>query len=246
MNDEQFRDDRVVERWLDRLADGELDEASRRSLMEWLDEEPIRWRHCALTILESKEFERTIVDWAAAATVSASHVVQQVNLPSHLQNTSSANGLHRQAGPVRWRSFSVAAVAAIFTFASGMIVDRCWNAGSHLADTSPRSHSQSPEWSNQTANDDRMPSNTQQITPDVAHRREVVSDSVAVTGNSGSPATVPARSAMLPDYVRGQLERQGYRVNSQQKLVSVVLPDGEQMTIPVEEWKFQYAGNRVY
>jgi hypothetical protein len=246
MNDEQLRDDRVVERWLDRLADGELDETSRRSLMEWLDEDPIRWRRCALILLESKEFERTMEDWAAAATPPAVHVVQQINHPPRLQNMSSDNGFHRHGGALHLRSFSAVVIVAIATFASGMFVERCWIAGSHLPDSSPRSHSQSTESSIQTANNDRVPANTQQITPNATHRREVVSDSVSVAGNTVSQATVPARSAILPDYVRGQLERQGYRVNSHQKLVSVVLPDGEKMTIPVEEWKFQYAGNRVY
>lgn len=236
MNDEQSLDERTVDRWLNRLADNELDEPSRRLLMEWLDEDPFRWRRCALVMLESKEFERSIGDWATASTGPAIGHPLQVTNPAPSQKTKCVTDARRSTGQRRWRTFSTVSVVAIATFVSGIIVDRCWTDTSHLANTNSPHHPQSPDASSRTANDDRMPTDRPQVASETASEAE----------NKNSQPNAATRTVMLPDYVRGQLERQGYRVNSQQKLVSVVLPGGEQMTIPVEEWKFQFTGHQIY
>ena len=43
---------------LDRLVSGDLPEPDRRSLLAWLDEEPTRWRVCALAFLEAQVWEQ--------------------------------------------------------------------------------------------------------------------------------------------------------------------------------------------
>ncbi len=48
----------VIAAQLDRLVSGDLPEPDRRSLLAWLDEEPTRWRACALAFLEAQVFEQ--------------------------------------------------------------------------------------------------------------------------------------------------------------------------------------------
>ena len=58
-----------------------------------------------------------------------------------------------------------------------------------------------------------------------------------------SAATLPPT---IPDYVRRQLEREGYEVQGDRKVVSVALRDGRQMTLPVETYKYRFVGQRLH
>jgi hypothetical protein len=60
------------------------------------------------------------------------------------------------------------------------------------------------------------------------------------------PAPPAAPSSALPEYVRRQLEREGYEVKGDQKLVSVALADGRQVAVPVETLKYRFVGYRVH
>lgn len=53
---------RELERWIDRLVDGEISDDDRRALLLRLDEEPggAGWRRCALAFLESREWRGSL------------------------------------------------------------------------------------------------------------------------------------------------------------------------------------------
>ena len=55
-----------------------------------------------------------------------------------------------------------------------------------------------------------------------------------------------AQPPALPEYVRRQLQRQGYEVRGDRKLVSVALKDGRQVTVPVETYTYRFVGHRLY
>src|SRR5436309_2581424 len=46
------------DQFIDRLVAGDLDEDRRRDLLAWLDDEPVRWRGCALAFLEVQMWEQ--------------------------------------------------------------------------------------------------------------------------------------------------------------------------------------------
>src|SRR5262249_3995750 len=48
----------------------------------------------------------------------------------------------------------------------------------------------------------------------------------------------------FPPYVRSQLERQGYRIDSRHGVVSLSLPDGRSVKIPADRHHFRYVGRR--
>jgi hypothetical protein len=60
------------------------------------------------------------------------------------------------------------------------------------------------------------------------------------TGEPGSALPV------LPEVVRGRLERRGYRVEQRPVIASVEIGDGRQVTLPVEELKLRYVGGQTY
>jgi hypothetical protein len=67
---------------------------------------------------------------------------------------------------------------------------------------------------------------------------------VAMTSDGGDAGAVAP--ATLPEYVRRQLERQGYEVQGDRKMMSVALKDGRQVTVPVETYKYRFVGHKIY
>src|SRR3569623_3265887 len=50
---------------LDLLVDGELDEAARRKLLRWCEQDPAGWRSCALAFLEAQCWSQQVGGLAA-------------------------------------------------------------------------------------------------------------------------------------------------------------------------------------
>lgn len=62
---------------------------------------------------------------------------------------------------------------------------------------------------------------------------------------------LPANDAMrgapaVPEYVRLQLERQGYQVKGDRKVVAIALDDGRKVAVPVETVSYRYVGQRIH
>jgi hypothetical protein len=93
--------------WLDRLACGELDERARQQLLNWLESEPLRWRACALALLEAQAWNESL---ETPAFPRANPVVQ---LPRK-----------EKASPRLWSAAALAA-ALLVAFVSGAI-SRNW------------------------------------------------------------------------------------------------------------------------
>jgi hypothetical protein len=87
----------------------------------------------------------------------------------------------------------------------------------------------------------RQPDLASHVTPGVTPL-----PSLAVGGRPAEAEWVAAEQSTLPDYVRRQLERQGYEVEGDRKTVSVALKDGRQLAVPVETYKYRFVGHRVY
>ena len=73
----------------------------------------------------------------------------------------------------------------------------------------------------------------------------MLSDKVVEAGDADG-ADVSRQPSALPEYVRKQLERQGYEVEGDRQLLSVALDDGRSVTVPVERLKYRYVGYRVH
>jgi hypothetical protein len=64
---------------------------------------------------------------------------------------------------------------------------------------------------------------------------------------AGSETSQPAgRSAAIPEYVRRQWERRGYRLTVERRYVFANLPDGAQVVVPVDQVQLNRVASKVY
>jgi len=59
-------------------------------------------------------------------------------------------------------------------------------------------------------------------------------------------ASVNPPPTLIPDYVRSQWERQGYRIEQKRKAILVDLDDGGRVTIPFDDVEFRFVGQPTY
>jgi hypothetical protein len=222
---------------IDRLVTGDLDEAERLDLLAWLDAEPARWRRCGLAFLEAQALREALALGAERSIAPARASAQRPR-----------------------RTMFAAVAAAMLAFVLG------WAAG-HRA-TTPDDHSGlvasggSPEEasdpaSQSTASQDAASVRTSSLGPtpfpapggrvalvhlrvgDGPGAREVLLPVLAVPPGDTSWDHAPGP---IPDYVRQQWERQGYRVTERRQAVPLKLADGRQIDIPVEQVMLTFVG----
>ena len=59
-------------------------------------------------------------------------------------------------------------------------------------------------------------------------------------------ASARTATATVPEYLRRQMERQGYRIDGDRKIVPVALDDGRKIAVPVETVSLRYVGQRIH
>ena len=212
----------VESRLLDRLVDGELDEGERQRLLLSLDAEPDGWRRCALAFLEAQALQQAFRSAPARAGTDVKHLTWP-----------DRQGSRR----VPRRLLSLAAVVLI-AFGVGFVTAPVRHPGAaHRDGTNPAGTKS--EGLHQSGG--AFPA-TWLMTSDRDGRAVPIPLFPAGGAETSPLATQPA----IPEYVRRQLERQGYEVRNDRKLVSVALKDGRTATVPVETVQYRFVGQRVY
>jgi hypothetical protein len=250
---------------LDRLATGDLDGPSRCELFAQLDREPALWRRCALALLEARELERALGDWKAEARdrgtalpEPASRLAKGAPLWDDLPRPSGAeDGLGRPSyaetsdslpvrlGDRQGRPFRIpakrsrgewAALAAsvLIAFGLGMTVRGTGIAPQAILQTVPDSAHSAPP-AKRSAQDSALVAAAGQA---LSHEDDA--------GRNDAGQSTPESAERLPAYVRSQLERRGYRVDSRHGVVPVSLPDGRRVMLPVDQLQFSYVGRQSY
>jgi hypothetical protein len=198
---------RLDDRVLDRLVDGELDDAERGQALRALDAEPDGWRRCATAFLEAQ-------CWRTALT------------------TESAAESSRTAAAVvrpRWTGFgrlgAIAAAIAV-AFLTGFLARGVSGRNDDVARGRPDGQQARAAYASSAAGTQPAP--------------------LAPAPDPNASQELLRQPSALPEYVRRQLERQGYEVKGDRKLMSVALKDGRQVTVPVETFKYRFVGYRVY
>ena len=210
------------DRLLDRLADGELDASERASVLTALSNEPDGWRRCAIAFLEAQA-------WREGLDTPRSNVAA-VGQP--------------KSSPMRIARVGGIAAAFIVAFFAGFI-----SRGGAAARSGATGPAEPSYASNTTPTTPSTPATQPQPSaralelwsaagPDTRVRLPVF------TAGAGAGA-LPQTSA-LPEYVRKQLERQGYEVEGDRRVLSVALDDGRSVAVPVERLKYRYVGYRVH
>ncbi|MEX2114553.1 MAG: hypothetical protein WD845_15265 [Pirellulales bacterium] len=258
---EEFRQDES--RVLDRLVDGELSQADRRTLLASLDDEPGGWRRCALAFLEAQSWR-----WQLAQVASGPLVAQAA---AAVKRPDSA-----LRGGVGSRSFwgACLAIAGSLLVAFGLGT-RYTNEAPNVAHVSTAGDSNLGGAGTSTsvaapttvepansiasaaqptvdsdpsaANATGEPSAWETLTlstvdeagsADPDHQFEVrVRDADADAASLD--ALLASGESTLPAALVEQLQQDGWEVTSRRQLMPVSLSDGRQMVVPVEQVDFR-------
>jgi hypothetical protein len=203
----------VLTAQIDRLVAGELAEHDRRSLLAWLDEEPTRWRACALAFLEAQAWEEAAEDSGFRGQETGDRGQETLgNSPTY------HSPLTTHASPRHWLAI---AGAALLAFAAGLVSARQWPALSPTQVNVAQPDAANPNSPDQpllatvsvpTNLDPRL---TAQLTLPVAAADEV------------------PRSEPIPEYVRKQWERRGFSLQEETRYLPAKLADGQTVMVPV-------------
>lgn len=218
---------------IDRIVDGGLSPAQLREATARLDAEPDAWKRCALAFLEAQCWTDALREPSRPPAV----------LPIPI------------APPRRSRRFrpALAASAALVAFAMGWLI----GARPDRDDEQPIGPPPvvQSETHDEPAEAVAKVDEPEPPRPEPSEIREVGRFRFA-TGSSESPtADVPilAGPGLDPQWLmnqpmpvsdreRTELERQGYALDQERKLVAMPLADGRQVVVPVDQVSIRYVG----
>ena len=222
MNTKDFGKD--MQPWLDRLACGELDEVSRKNLLGWLDAEPLRWRDCALALLEAQAWNESLehLDEKAPA--------MNKNSPISLRDKSQV--------PLALRWASLAAVLLI-AFALGALY-----RGSFLPESEMVVKKQTlPAADHVTGAEESGPlMATVSLKPDL---RSEIPATMQIPVRAVQNLEAAQSAAPISEYDRQKWERRGYQLTRERRYLPAQLPNGKKVVVPVEQVKANYVGSKV-
>jgi hypothetical protein len=213
---------------VDRLVCGELNEATRGRVLAWLEEDRARWRLCGLAFLEAQTWSQAFVEWPRVENGC-------VSAPVSARLSAPEPVLRRRSEMSR----TLATVAC--AFALGLVL--------HDFVVLPRPPAEQPV-AGQNPPVVRDLDSPKMTPPPVDEHEPLLASLDVRSGGRTGPTTpiripvVPARleatqdgrpSAEIPDYVRQQWERRGYKVSLERRFLFARLPNGEQIVVPVEQ-----------
>ncbi len=211
-----------LDRWLDRLVDGELEAAQQRLLLQRLDDIPGSWRRCALAFLEARAWQTAL----PALTASLPDESEMATTPSPGKNARIVQN-HRM---LTWLAM---AASFLLAFTIGLALREAGNSsvnpsstgslpGSSPLPNSTLAGNKPPVWSTMRVRLGSQDGGPQDL------ELPLVEGPDAEQWVRNSPTGLP------PEIV-AHLERSGYHVQTQRRLVPVDLDDGRRAIVPVDE-----------
>jgi hypothetical protein len=236
MNMKHETSDGDMQGLLERLVCDDLDDAARRRLLAWLEQDLRRWRLCGLAFLEAQTWSQALSQWPNSG------------IEPHTGQHSVERPARQPKGRVR-RAMLAGSLAACVVLAFGL--------GLTTGKMLPTERSGFPA----TIGAAPMPQRPGHLAGDGKQENDTVLAAVMVQPGAGLGAAsmvhvpvVPAssgpaqaaRPAGIPEYVRQQWERRGYKLTTQRRYLFAKLPDGEQVLVPVEQVMVNQVPFKVY
>ena len=234
---------------LDRLIDGELSASEYRSLIASLEDQPEGWRRCALAFLEAQALghDLSAARSLAAASLRVTNRSEEVGLPAQQPDDWS----HRA-----WQGLYFATIAAslavafyVGSWTSGL------NSGLNNASTGSSLAKSQPGPGSQPEDRTSSTSIASESSPSEAVARNEVplrNVQLVVDGPEASQrVNVPVydenqfdrwdstNKPALPPQVIEQLRKAGHDVAHDQQWILIDTDDGEQVLVPVDNYRIQ-------
>lgn len=245
------RIDRIDPTQIDRLVDGELSEAARSALLSRFDTEPDGWRRCALAFLEAQSWHAELTSLADESAPETAGTAKRVTSPPLRRDWSSV---------LNW------AAAVLVAFALGWFVGlgSDWQRGrsgvDRIAERGAASDNATGDLAGNGADTFAEPSREVTLEKDATGGEPDALGALLATvrfpdDGDGAEMQVPIyegpdideawlreQPPALPEYVKRQWERRGYKVSQQRWLYPFELEDGRQVVLPVDEVNVQFVG----
>ncbi|HEV3167154.1 MAG TPA: hypothetical protein VGZ22_24310 [Isosphaeraceae bacterium] len=250
--DEQ-RPSPLEDRLLDRLVDGELTEAERRTVLSQLETDPLGWRRCALAFLEAQAWRETF----GSLTVEGASSIAGARLDEPVGSVPKPSVVRRWG---RARLAAAAGLLLAFTLgfaAGGAALRRATRQAADVQVSTPpaeqRTRKQQTTAGSQTvAQAPKRHETTAQepgrksVPMTGAASRTPVQGLPVLTGQGLDELLLRQRPPALPAQLLRQWERRGYHVEKHRRLISMDLKGGGRLAIPVDEVRLHYVGQRAY
>jgi len=211
----------VVSAQIDRLVSGDLPEPDRRSLLAWLDEEPNRWRACALAYLEAQAWEQ-----ATAAT-------REGEAPAEPWVRGSGFRVQKDGENAKtaWLHWLAIAGMLVVAFAAGTAVRVRWIPDRAAPPQFAQPGSTSPA---------RPPG---PLLATVSVRTNLDPRLQTQLTLPVEPADAPLTAASsISEYDRKQWERRGYELVEETRYLPAKMPDGRTVMVPVNRVQLKFKG----
>lgn len=211
---------------IDRLVDGELSPAERRTLLMALDQESDGWRRVALAFLESQAL-RDGMRSALKPLATAPEIP-----PTPVALTPAPRSA------LRWQSMVTLAICGLLLFALGR-----WSKPDNVP--APDTYANNPPDKAKPSEDLAAgPIQQQTLRVELGDGQDV---EVPVVENSNlRPEDIMQGPPVIPVSVQRELLRTGRRVYEQRQLYEVTLEDGRRGIVPVSDVLVENAGLNVY
>lgn len=227
MNDELFSTE--DQRLLDRLVDGELDDAERRELLLRLDQAPQGWRHCALAFLEAQA-------WRSEARAAVTEPVQPVSMQPVRPATAARS---------HWKGSAIYVPLAMAAgFVLTFVLLRNW-------DGRPIAKIEAPDGSGvQVVESAPLPPAAAQnlrlvVDGTVGERQKMVNVPLVDAHRMNEALFGPGSQSLPPDFVK-MLEQEGHQVVRERRLVPIDLHDGRHIVVPMDQVEIRPVSNQGY
>ena len=215
---------------IDRLVSGDLPEPDRRSLLAWLDEEPTRWRACAIAFLEAQAWEQAT---ALPGERRPAAATREGEAPAEPLVQSSGFGVQDDKSNARiaWTQWLAIAGLLLVAFGAGALSAWSWLPGSEPP----------PQFAQLKTPAQARPSGPQLATVSVRTNLDPRLQTQLTLPVEPAEAT-PAAVSSIPDYVRKQWERRGYELVEETRYLPAKMPDGRTVMVPVNRVQLKFKG----
>jgi hypothetical protein len=221
----------------DRLTDGALSPQEYKSLLASLDDEPGGWRRCALAFLEAQA-------WRGELGAIAREPIEMPSPPQPMVRQSAA-----KPSPWKYPLMALAMAASfLLAFGLGLAARTSWfgdgaaPAGALAVDNAPRdsqeNHPRASAHDSQFASDDGPLGNIQLVLEganDGAGPRQVELPVYHI--RHGGATYLDDNISALPPEIQQLLQHNGLQLLRERTLLPLELEGGQQMVVPVEDFK---------
>jgi hypothetical protein len=237
-----------LQRWVDRLVDGELHDDQQRQLLLALEAQPDTWRRCALAFIEGQAWRHQIGGLISERNMS-------VDGAEAVHQVSRSGVRHSRSLVPRWLAIAASVLVA---FTLGIVSSHAWRNDSGL----PLEHSPSPTLAaaggsdsgsveqnmvavNNTAPETvpvKLPSVQVSLPADDGGEEQSV-EVPLVEGNEQSLQSMLAdRKPVLSEAELKTLQSTGHEVEQHRAFYPLKLDDGRQAVVPMDIVKVRYVG----